>query len=305
MDNVIEVNSLVKNFGQNTAVNDISFSVGKGESFAFLGPNGAGKSTTINILCTLMKATSGTVNVLGHMAGKDDEQIRRHIGIVFQGNCLDNLLTVEQNLILRAHLYESDKKKILENLEKLDSILGIGELLKRPFGKLSGGQKRRCEIARALMNSPEILFLDEPTTGLDPQTRAHVWKCIELLRAEHEITIFFTTHYMEEVNNAARIAIMDRGRIVVTGTRLELINDYTSNVLKIASTDANGIRSTLNKMNLVFQEKPDLFDLKIPNSLKALEILKATEKYVNSFEVIHGTMDDVFLNITGKSLRED
>ena len=305
MSNIIEIKSLVKCFGSITAVNDISFGVKAGELFAFLGPNGAGKSTTINILCTLMKQNSGTVEICGLRTGRDDSVIRRKIGVVFQDNCLDNLLTVEQNLVLRAYLYEKDKNKVKESLNNVSSMLHIGDLLKRPFGRLSGGQKRRCEIARALMNSPEILFLDEPSTGLDPQTRCNVWECIEYLRTEYKTTIFLTTHYMEEAAGADNIAIIDGGTIVASGTPRELKDKYTSDILKVAADDFHGVKSVFKEMNVKYHEKAGLFHVNTSNSLKALEILKKLEKQITSFEVLHGTMDDVFLNITGKTLREE
>ena len=305
MSNIIKINSLVKCFGSAVAVNGISLGVKAGNFFAFLGPNGAGKSTTINILCTLMKQDSGSVEICGMRTGRDDSGIRQKIGVVFQDNCLDNLLTVEQNLVLRAYLYEKDKKKIRQSLESVCSILHIEDLLKRQFGKLSGGQQRRCEIARALMNSPEILFLDEPSTGLDPQTRSNVWECIERLRIEHKTTVFMTTHYMEEAAGADHIAIIDDGRIVALGTPQELKERYTADMLKVAAEDSNSVKSVLTELNVRYQEKAGLFQVKIPSSLKALEILKKLEKQISSFEVLHGTMEDVFLNITGKSLRED
>lgn len=305
MSNIIEVKSLVKTFGSLAAVNDISFNVRAGELFAFLGPNGAGKSTTIHILCTLMSKTSGTVEICGLKAGRDDHRIRHKIGVVFQENCLDDLLTVRQNLVCRAHLYETNSKKVRQSLDNVCDIMHIGELLDRPFGKLSGGQKRRCEIARALMNAPEILFLDEPSTGLDPQTRRNVWECIEHLRKENKTTIFLTTHYMEEAAGATNIAIIDGGKIAAVGTPFELMERYSADLLKIASEDMHSVKPILSGLNIIYQEKANSLHVKIPNSLKALEILKVLEKYISSFEVVHGTMDDVFLNITGKSLRED
>lgn len=305
MSSIVEVRSLVKSFSNLTAVNDVSFDVKYGEFFAFLGPNGAGKSTTINILCTLMKQDSGTVKICGLTSGREDKHIRSKIGVVFQENCLDSILTVEQNLILRASLYESDKGKIRSRLYDISSILNIEELLKRQYRKLSGGQKRRCEIARALMNSPDILFLDEPSTGLDQQTRFNVWKCIEYIRAQYKTTVFLTTHYMEEAAGSDRIAIIDRGKIVASGSPSELKDIYATDVLKVAPGDAAGIKSIFQEMKVEYGEKSGSFHVRISDSMKALDILKKLERYVSSFEVIHGTIDDVFLNITGRSLREE
>ena len=305
MSNIIEVRSLVKRFGDIAAVDGISFDVKAGDLFAFLGPNGAGKSTTINMLCTLIKQDSGTIEVCGLRSGRNDQLIRRRIGVVFQENCLDDLLTVRQNLFFRACLYETDKKKIRQSLDYVCEVLHTGDLLDRTFGKLSGGQKRRCEIARALMHSPEILFLDEPSSGLDPQTRNNVWECIEQLRNEHKTTVFLTTHYMEEAAGADSIAIIDAGKIAAIGTPAELKERYTADVLKVASGSEYSVRSVLDEFNLGYREKAGLFHVDIPDSLKALDVLKRIEYCVTSFEVLHGTMDDVFLNITGKSLRED
>lgn len=305
MSYIIEVKALVKHFGDLSAVDGISFDVESGELFAFLGPNGAGKSTTINMLCTLLKQNSGSIAICGYKAGKEDNEIRRRIGVVFQDNCLDDLLTVKQNLIYRANLYQTDKSKIKQSLSDVSEMLHIGELLGRRFGKLSGGQKRRCEIARALMNSPEILFLDEPTTGLDPQTRCNVWECIDTLRTEHKTTVFLTTHYMEEAAGASNIAIIDAGKIAAVGTPAELKNTYATDMLKMASGNCERVRSVLEELDVKYQEKADLFHVNVPDSLRAYEILKKLEKTISSFEVLHGSMDDVFLNITGKSLREE
>lgn len=305
LSNIITVKSLVKRFGDITAVDDVSFNVERGELFAFLGPNGAGKSTTINILCTLLGKTSGDIEICGFKAGCEDTEIRHRIGVVFQDNCLDNLLTVRQNLIYRAHLYIKDRKKVLQNLDNVCSVLKIGSLLDRPFGKLSGGQKRRCEIARALMNSPEILFLDEPSTGLDPQSRQNVWEIIEKIRKEHGTTVFLTTHYMEEAANATNIAIIDQGKIAVIGTPHKLKQDYSCDILKVIPEDMLTVKSVFEEQDIKHLEKKDLLYVKVPNSMRALEILKRIEKFIVLFEVLHGTMDDVFLNITGKSLRED
>lgn len=305
MSNIIEVRSIVKSFKNLIAVNDISFDVKHGEFFAFLGPNGAGKSTTINILCTLMRQDSGSVKICGLSRGRDDKQIRHKIGVVFQDNCLDNILTVEQNLLLHASLYQPDKGKVRKRLDDISSILNIGELLKRQYGRLSGGQKRRCEIARALLNSPEILFLDEPSTGLDPQTRFNVWKCIEYIRNQYKTTVFLTTHYMEEAAGADNIAIIDAGKIAALGKPSELKERYASDILKVAPNDSAGVKNILEELKVKYKEKSGTFHVGIPDSLKALEILKKLERYVFSFEVIHGTIDDVFLGITGKTLRED
>jgi multidrug/hemolysin transport system ATP-binding protein len=305
LNNIIKVKSLSKSFGKIKAVDDISFSVKTGELFAFLGPNGAGKSTTIHILCTLLEKDSGDIEICGLKVGKDDPKIRRQIGVVFQENSLDNLLTVRQNLISRAYLYESNRKKILSNLDRVCSVLPIENLLSRPFGKLSGGQKRRCEIARAMMNSPRVLFLDEPSTGLDPQTRKNIWETINFLRKEQKITVFLTTHYLEETANATNIAIIDAGKIAAFGSPRQLQERFSTDLLKVTTDNSPNVRMLLTEINLPYKERENVFHIKVPNSLKALEILKIIENHLTAFEVAHGTIDDVFLNITGKNLREN
>ena len=231
MEESIRVEHLKKYYQDVKAVDDISFSVRKGELFGFLGVNGAGKSTTINMLCTLQEPTAGEAWVNGRKIGKDNEEIKRHIGAVYQNNCLDKLLTVKENLMLRGAMYEKDNRKLKENLAHVTEILGLSDVLKRPFGKLSGGQKRRCEIARALMHTPDILFLDEPTTGLDPATRKNVWETVRMLQKEMGMTVFLTTHYMEEAAKADHIGIISKGHFVEYGTPFSLKEKYAKDKL--------------------------------------------------------------------------
>lgn len=217
MEQVISVKGLKKYFGKIKAVDDISFSVERGELFGFLGVNGAGKSTTINMLCTLFCPTEGEITIGGHLLGREDEQIRRRIGVVYQNNCLDERLTVKENLMVRGSLYEKNTRKLREKMGRICTFLQLEETLNRRFGMLSGGQKRKCEIARALLHTPEVLFLDEPTTGLDPATRKLVWESLDKLRQEG-MTVFLTTHYMEEAAKCSHIAVMDAGKIKESGT---------------------------------------------------------------------------------------
>lgn len=302
MEDIIQVNHLKKYFKEIRAVDDISFRVKKGELYGFLGVNGAGKSTTINILCTLLKSTKGDVTVCGYTLGKEDREIRQKIGIVFQDNTLDNNLTIKENLMTRASLYNKDGKSIKQNLQYVSDILDIGDLMKRQFRKLSGGQKRRCEIAKALMNRPEILFLDEPTTGLDPQTRQSVWASIEKLRNEDKMTVFLTTHYMEEAAKAQYISIMEAGKVVAEGTPAQLKEMYAHDMLKLVPEDKDKMERQLNNVKLPFEIKSNHIHITIPDTISSLEILNRLKDNLKSFEVIQGTMDDVFLNITGKSL---
>jgi multidrug/hemolysin transport system ATP-binding protein len=302
MEDIIQVNHLKRYFKDIKAVDDISFRVKKGELYGFLGVNGAGKSTTINILCTLLASMEGEVTICGFRLGKEDREIRRKIGVVFQDNTLDGNLTVKENLITRAALYDKRSKSIQDNLNYVCDILDIEDLLARQFRKLSGGQKRRCEIAKALMNRPEILFLDEPTTGLDPQTRQSVWASIEKLRKEDNMTVFLTTHYMEEAAKAQYISIMESGKLVADGTPSQLKEKYAHDMLKLVPEDEEDIEKYLREVELSFEKKSNHYHVIIPNTMYGLDILNQLKNNLKSFEVIQGTMDDVFLNITGKNL---
>lgn len=302
MEPIIKVNNLKKYFKDIKAVDDISFQVEKGQLYGFLGVNGAGKSTTINILCTLLSKTEGEVFVCGYKLGKDNEKIRRKIGVVFQDNSLDSMLTLKENLITRASLYYKDSGRIKKNMDYVCDVLGIGNILDRQFRKLSGGQKRRCEIARALMNTPEILFLDEPTTGLDPQARQNVWDSMEALRKEKEMTIFLTTHYMEEAAKAQYIAIMEDGKMVGQGTPRSLKQKYANDLLRIYPNDTEAVIRFLKEKEYAYEERSNHIRVNITGTLEGLDILNPIREYLKGCEIVQGTMDDVFLNVTGKSL---
>lgn len=300
-DTIIEVNNIKKYFNEVKAVDDISFRVQKGELFGFLGVNGAGKSTTINMLCTLFAPTSGTANICGYTLGKENEEIRKCIGVVYQNNCLDDELTVKENLLVRGSLYEKNKRKLKDNLLKVSSFLSLDEIQNRPFSKLSGGQKRRCEIARALMHEPEILFLDEPTTGLDPSTRKNVWEIIEKLRSERNMTVFLTTHYMEEAARANHIAIIDEGKIKQYGTPFSLKEQFVKDHLRLFTNQKEEIENELRKLSHNYIVKEDWIDIYIANTMDSIPIIDKLKSFIHGFEVIQGSMDDVFLNVTGKT----
>jgi multidrug/hemolysin transport system ATP-binding protein len=302
MEDIIQVNNLKKYFREVKAVDDISFRVKKGQLYGFLGINGAGKSTTINMLCTLLNSNEGESYVCGYRLGKEDREIRRKIGVVFQDNTLDNRLTIKENLVTRASLYDSSTSSIRKNLDYVCDILDIGDILNRQFRKLSGGQKRRCEIAKALMNRPELLFLDEPTTGLDPQTRQNVWESIERLRMEDSMTVFLTTHYMEEAAKAQYISIMEAGKLVADGTPSELKQKHAQDILRLVPENREELAKQLEKEQLVFEHRSNHIRVTIPDSMFGLEIINKFRNSLRSFELVQGTMDDVFLNITGKSL---
>mgnify|MGYP000536216551 FL=1 len=298
---VIEVSHLKKYYRDVKAVDDISFSVKKGELFGFLGVNGAGKSTTINMLCTLFPPTDGSAVILGDRLGKDDEKIKHHIGVVYQNNCLDDRLSVRENLLIRGGLYETDKAKLRKNLAHVTEILALSDVLKRPYRKLSGGQKRRAEIAAALMHAPDILFLDEPTTGLDPATRKKVWETVHDLQKEMEMTVFLTTHYMEEAARANHIAIMDHGKLISFGTPFELKDEFAKDKLRLyyKPDKESELITRLKEQKVTYFRKDTYISLRIDRTMDAMRYLDEMRNDINGFEVIQGTMDDVFLNVTG------
>lgn len=304
MESVIKIEGLCKEFGGVKAVKGIDFEVQKGELFGFLGVNGAGKSTTINMLCTVLKPTAGNAHICGLRLGKNDEDIRKKIGVVYQNNCLDERLTVKENLFIRGALYESNQKKLTENVTRVCEVLRLEEVYKRRFGKLSGGWKRRCEIARALLHKPEILFLDEPTTGLDPATRKIVWESIGHLRREEDMTIFLTTHYMEEAARASHIAIIDAGEIKEYGTPFSLKEMYAKDKLNLIPKrgEVVALNEYMVGKELAYKVREEVLQIGVDNSLAAIPILNEVEPMIEGFEVVQGSMDDVFLSVTGRKL---
>lgn len=305
MDEVIRVSGLKKYFKEVKAVDDISFQVKRGELFGFLGVNGAGKSTTINMMCTLFKPTAGEIEICGHRVGEEDASIRDKIGVVWQNNCLDERLTVKENLLIRGSLYGKGKKTLQADCEALQKKLGLQDIWNRRYEKLSGGQKRRCEIAAALINRPEILFLDEPTTGLDPATRRTVWDSIDTLRKERGMTVFLTTHYMEEAARADAIALMDSGKLKEQGTPFTLKEKYAQDTLKVIPLPQKEqeIKNVISRLgDYTLQKSNEALLCKIDNSMQAIALLNSLQDKISGFEVLQGTMDDVFLNITGKTL---
>ncbi len=304
MDHIIEVNGLKKSYGAVQAVKGLDFYVETGKIFAFLGPNGAGKSTTIDIICTFLKADAGTVEVDGHLLGRDDNAIRHSIGAVFQDGLLDPLLTVSENLHLRAGFYGLRGKQLETTIHDIAQRMGIGEIMKRPYGKLSGGQRRRCDIARALVNTPKILFLDEPTTGLDPQTRKSVWETITKLQHDTGMTIFLTTHYMEEAAEADYVIVIDNGNIVAKGTPSDLKERFTSDKLTLITKEPEALTKKLTENGLAPEVVANRVTLKVSNTLAALPLINTYQSDITGFTVTTGTMDDAFIAITGKEIRE-
>ncbi len=298
MNNILEIRNLKKYYGDVKAVDDISFDVKEGSLFAFLGLNGAGKSTTINIICSILKKDSGQVYVDGMNLDKDSDKIKHLIGVVFQNSTLDTSLSVKENLMIRAGFYGLKGKELKERLDFLTELFDLGKILKKPFRNLSGGQKRRVDIARGLINLPKILILDEPTTGLDPQTRMKIWDLIESLRVSRNMTVFLTTHYMEEANKADRVVMIDAGHIVANDTPHNLKNQFSSDYIKAYMPKNEEFEK---KIKQEIKYNADHYLIKIKNSEEAKEIIKKYDNYLTDFEVVKGDMDDVFLNITGKN----
>ncbi|HPJ75808.1 MAG TPA: ABC transporter ATP-binding protein, partial [Clostridia bacterium] len=265
--------------------------------------NGAGKSTTIDIICTFLKKDSGNIVIDGLELGKEDDEIRGRIGAVFQDGLLDNLLTVEENLMIRGGLYKNKKEDLKTAVDEIAEIMGITEILKRPYGKLSGGQRRRCDIARALINKPQILFLDEPTTGLDPQTRKSVWETIQRLQKSNNMTLFLTTHYMEEAAEADYVIIIDEGQIAAKGTPAFLRETYAKDKLSLMCRDVKTVSGLLAQKNIENVIISDCVCVELKETMEALQIIQDVKEYITGFEVTAGTMDDAFIGITGKEIR--
>lgn len=298
MNKIIEVLGLEKSYSKIKAVNKISFYVEEGALFAFLGVNGAGKSTTMDMLSTQLLPDGGKVIIDGLELGKDDEEIRSKIGIVFQDSVLDDLLTVSENLFTRGKLYKLTKDELEKAVDKAIKTVGLEDLMNRPYGKLSGGQRRRCDIARALINTPKILFLDEPTTGLDPQTRKNVWETIKRIQKDTGMTVFLTTHYMEEAAQADYITIIGKGEIKAMGSPIKLKEIYSTDLLKIKSSDNDKTTTILKSLNAKFEIINGLFEIQLKLTTEAIKIIELCKDNIENLEVLNGTMDDVFINVT-------
>ena len=296
MDKILEIKNLKKNYGNLVAVDDISFTVRRGSLFAFLGPNGAGKSTTINIISTLLSKDSGIVYLNDQT---DDRYFRQKIGVVFQSNILDDHLTVKENLLYRGSLYINNKAGVMKRYLELRDYLQFREFENQRFKTLSGGQKRRVEIARALFSNPEILLLDEPTTGLDPETRQIVWRVIDDLRINSGMTIFLTTHYMEEAGVADHVVIINKGKIVAEGTPAHLKNTYSKDRLKIVPIEKESFVTLLNKLNITFHKISDEYIIYVENAEETIDLINTLRSHIKQFEVIKGSMDDVFIEVIG------
>lgn len=298
MSDIIKIEHLNKCYGDVKAVNDLSFRVKKGELFAFLGVNGAGKSTTISIICGQLRKDSGNVWIKDKEADRAGSETKRLLGVVFQDSVLDKPLTVKENLKSRAALYGITGNSFEKRLAELVEILDFGDYINRPVGKLSGGQRRRIDIARALLHRPELLILDEPTTGLDPQTRLLIWDIIEKLRVEEKLTVFLTTHYMEEAANAGYVVILDKGSIVAEGTPFELKNEYVQDTMSVYGVTGEEIKT----LGREYKKIRDGYQLKVKNTAEATRLIVEHQEIFRDYEVVKGRMDDVFLAVTGKTL---
>ena len=301
MDNIIEIEHLSKSFGDVKAVQDISFRVKTGELFAFLGVNGAGKSTTINIICGQLQKDSGKITVDGCDLDKSTQSVKRDLGVVFQNSVLDKALTVRENLESRAALYSISGTAFKNRLSELAGLLDFEDLLKRPVGKLSGGQRRRIDIARALLHKPKILILDEPTTGLDPQTRRTLWNVVSELQKNENMTVFLTTHYMEEAADADYVVILDSGKIAAEGSPLELKNTYTGDFITLYGVTEQLVKT----LGASYEAVRDGFRVFVPDTKEATELILKNPQLFSDYEITKGKMDDVFLAVTGKKLQEE
>lgn len=298
MQNIIEINNLDKSFQDVHAVNDLSLRVKEGELFAFLGVNGAGKSTTISIMCGMLAKDGGKVFIDGKDVDKDMREITKELGVVFQNTVLDAKLSVKDNLTSRAALYGITGKEAKQRIAHLAELLEFKDILNRTFGKLSGGQKRRVDVARALLNNPKILILDEPTTGLDPEARKALWSVVTSLRKNQNMTVFLTTHYMEEAADADYVVILDSGKISAEGTPLELKNNYTGDFVTMYNVDEDKIKA----LGLPYENIRDAVRIAVKNTEEARDLIVKHPDLFTDFEITKGKMDDVFLAVTGKKL---
>ncbi len=299
---VIEIENLKKSFKVVKAVEDVSFMVKEGELFSFLGVNGAGKSTTINIISGILNKDSGKVKVCGYDIDERANDIKNKIGIVFQSSVLDKKLSVYDNLRFRANMYGLFGNEFNARLEEMTELLDFKEILKRPLEKLSGGQKRRIDIARALIHKPELLILDEPTTGLDPKTRLTVWSIVEKLRKENGLTVFLTTHYMEEASDSDYVVILDSGKIATEGTPHDLKNKYASDFIKLYNHREEA-EKYFSSLGYTVKNERDFTEIELKSTAETAKFFKEKPQLFEDFEVLKGNMDNVFLKVTGKDLQ--
>lgn len=304
MEKIIEVTGVKKSYGPVQAVKGIDFYVEQGTLFAFLGPNGAGKTTTIDILCTLLKPDAGQVKIAGHQLGAEDDSIRAAIGVVFQKGVLDMRLTVRENLLIRGRFYGLGGSRLRAAVKDALRAAGAEDFADRPYGKLSGGQRRRSDIARALVNTPRVLFLDEPTTGLDPQARRSVWDTVKDLQRKTGMTVMLTTHYMEEAAAADYVTIINEGLIAAKGTPLALKEQYSHDELQIHPLDEERLTALLGERGIAHTRAGKMFRIPLKKTADAIPLIGACHDNIERFQVLTGTMEDAFINIIGKEITE-
>ena len=296
--NIIEIENLKKYYGEVKAVDDVSFCVAEGEFFSFLGVNGAGKSTTISILCGKERRDSGQVLVGGRSIDEALDSVKRDLGVVFQDSVLDKSLSVKTNLMHRAALYGIAGKSFERRMEELAQLFDLGPILKRPVGKLSGGQRRRVDIARALVHSPRILILDEPTTGLDPQTRKSVWETVNSLRKSGNMNVFLTTHYIEEAAESDRVVILDAGKVMANDTPLALKEKYTGDFITLYHVREEDVKT----LQMPYTKVSEGFRISVPDTGAATALILKNPQLFCDYEITKGKMDDVFLAVTGRHI---
>ena len=301
---IIEVKNFTKKYGTFTAVNNISFTVDEGSVFAFLGPNGAGKSTTINTLCTIFDKTEGELTINGRDVSTQKSLVRSSIGVVFQDSILDKKMTIEENLKMHCVFYRVPGGEVAERIRFVLTLVDLWEVRKKTVSALSGGMKRRVEIARGLIHYPKVLFLDEPTTGLDPQTRAHVWEYVIKLQKEKNITIFLTTHYMDEAEICDKVAVIDHGEIIAHDTPFNLKKQYTKDRAYVTTRNPAALEALLNDKGIAYTAKEKFHRIDVENNTELLRILSDCGDDILDIEIRKGTLNDVFLEITGREIRE-
>ena len=295
MKEIIKIKNLYKSYGKIKAVNDLDLKVNQGQLYAFLGVNGAGKSTTISMISGILKKDSGEILICGKDIEKENNIIKKYIGIVFQESVLDKSLTVYENIKYRAGLYGIIGKDFIKIYEQIEDLFELQDIKNSKLAKLSGGQRRKVDIARAIIHKPKLLILDEPTTGLDPGTRKKIWNTIRKLRKEYNMTIFLTTHYMEEAADADYISIIDKGKIIAEGTPLELKNKYASDTIIIYNVNEEKIK----KLNLPYKKIKNAIKIEIKNTKEATNLIIENKNIFQDYEIIKGRMDDVFLSAIG------
>lgn len=297
----ISVRGLTKRFGRLLAVDDVSFDVEAGSVFAFVGTNGAGKSTTISCLTTIAPYDAGEISVAGHDVRRHGEKVRAQIGVVFQESILDPALTARENLHTRGMFYSSSRRAVDARIAELSSLIGLDEILGRRYGTFSGGERRRVDIARALLPTPSIIFLDEPTAGLDPSSRAQVWSTIHELRDRHGLTVFLTTHYMEETEEADRVCVIDHGQLIAEGTPAALRAQYSRSALLVTTTDRDALAALATELGANLESQGEVVRIEVDGAHTARTLLARHGDNVIDFEFRHGTMDDVFLTLTNQT----